>query len=340
MTASPDPRQPRVFAPDDPALVAPPPEIDLGEDAGSPPEREGPVSFRPTAAELNRGIGWGALLFSAMAGLAGLALSLSFARFVAIAFERDDWIGWTAAGLLAVAAVAAAVILVRELVGLVRLARLGRLRRDVDTALRTKDGKLERRTVRSLKALFRARRDLRWGLARLADHERDVRDPGDLLKLADRELIAPLDVAARHTVLKSAKRVSIVTAISPIVWIAMLYVLIENLRMLRGLATLYGGRPGTIGALRLARLVIGHIIATGGLAMTDDLLGQFLGQDLLRRLSRRLGEGAFNGALTARIGTAAIEVTRPLPFLEAPPVRVRDLLPELFRTLRRTQGEK
>ena len=61
------------------------------------------------------------------------------------------------------------------------------------------------------------------------------------------------------------------------------------------------------------------MVATGGIALTDDLLGQFLGQDLLRRLSRRLGEGAFNGALTARIGIAAIEVIRPLPFLAAKP---------------------
>ncbi len=46
-------------------------------------------------------------------------------------------------------------------------------------------------------------------------------------------------------------------------------------------------------------MVVTRIVATGGVAMTDDLLGQFLGQDLLRRLSRRLGEGVFNGALTA-----------------------------------------
>jgi putative membrane protein len=51
----------------------------------------------------------------------------------------------------------------------------------------------------------------------------------------------------------------------------------------------------------------------------------------MRRLSRRLGEGAFNGALTARIGTAAIDVTRPMPFLDTDPIRVRDLLPELLR---------
>jgi putative membrane protein len=165
----------------------------------------------------------------------------------------------------------------------------------------------------------------------LQEHAGDVRDPGELLRLADRELMAPLDAAARRLVLKSAKRVLVVTAMSPMVWVAMLYVMVENVRMLKALATVYGGRPGALGALKLGSLVIGHIVATGGLAMTDDLVGQFLGQDLMRRLSRRLGEGAFNGALTARIGTAAIDVTRPMPFLDADPIRVRDLLPELLR---------
>jgi putative membrane protein len=101
--------------------------------------------------------------------------------------------------------------------------------------------------------------------------------------------------------------------------------------MLRATATLYGGRPGLIGAIRLGRMVVGHLIATGGLALTDDLLGQFLGQDLLRRLSRRLGEGVFNGALTARIGTVAIAICRPLPFIETSPIRLRDFVGELVR---------
>jgi putative membrane protein len=80
--------------------------------------------------------------------------------------------------------------------------------------------------------------------------------------------------------------------------------------------------------------VIAHVIATGGIAMTDDLLGQFVGQDVLRRLSRRLGEGAFNGALTARLGVIAVEVTRPLPYLDAEPLRVREIFSELVRSLR------
>ena len=85
--------------------------------------------------------------------------------------------------------------------------------------------------------------------------------------------------------------------------------------------------------MRLAHLVFAHLLATGGIALTDDLLGQFLGQDILRRLSRRLGEGAFNGALTARIGIAAIEVIRPLPYLAAKPPRVRDVLGEALKPM-------
>jgi putative membrane protein len=117
-------------------------------------------------------------------------------------------------------------------------------------------------------------------------------------------------------------------------WIAMGFVLVENVRMFRSIAGLYGGRPGVLGALRLARLVVGHVIATGGIAMTDDLFGQFVGQDVLRRLSRRLGEGAFNGALTARLGVVAVEVTRPLPNLDSEPLRIREIFSELLRSLR------
>jgi putative membrane protein len=218
----------------------------------------------------------------------------------------------------------------REVMGLLRLSRLGRLRREIDAALATNDRQAEREGLNRLKALYATRPELAWGLARFADHERDIHDGGALAALADRELMAPLDAEARAMVLASAKRVSTVTALSPIALVSVGFVLIENVRLLRLLAGLYGGRPGLIGSLKLGRLVIGHLIGTGGVALTDDLLGQFLGQDILRRLSRRLGEGAFNGALTARMGAAAVQVIRPLPFIEATPIRARDILKELF----------
>jgi putative membrane protein len=328
-----DPRRPRVFAPDDPALVIgkDEPKAGTGEAAALEPDEDAQSPRLPTTADVKQGFRWGAMLLSVMAGLTALAAGVAWTRFIGEALLRNDWVGWIASGLLGLLMLAALVIAGKEVGGLFRLARLGRLKKDIDAALREGDQKRERTAVAALKALFADRHDARWGLQRMSEHERDVHDPGALLRLADRELLAPLDVETRRVVMKAAKRVATVTAMSPMASLAMLYVVAENLRVLRTIATVYGGRPGFTGALRLARLVVGHIVATGGVAMTDDLLGQFLGQDLLRRLSRRLGEGLFNGALTARVGVAAIEVTRPLPFLDAPPIRVRDLLTELWK---------
>lgn len=336
-------RRPRVFQPNDPNLVVapqaaappPPPRKSSAASTGPgtenpPPRRKRPRVPMPTAAGVSRGVRFGAIFGTAIVSLATLAASISFMRFVSIALERDDWIGWTAAALLAAAALSGLVLISREVMGLLRLSRLGRLRRDMDKALAAKDPAAERDGLARLKSLYVTRPEMRWPLARLDQHERDIHDPGSLLALADRELMAPLDAQARLQILRSAKRVSTVTAISPMALVAVGYVLIENVGLLRRLAALYGGRPGVIGSLRLARLVVAHIVGTGGVALTDDLIGQFFGQDILRRLSRRLGEGAFNGALTVRLGAAALDVIRPLPFIDAPPVRARDIVKDMF----------
>jgi putative membrane protein len=331
------PRPPQAFEPDDPAIVIEP-NFEPGDGAAAPDTSPSGVAqpqlARPTLAELGeRGVRWGTLLIMSLAGAALLGAAAWFARLVSVALVRDDWVGWTVLTFVVVATVSALMIVLREIAGYARLSRLGRLKSDVHAALRDRDRKRERKAARRLVDLYADRPDGRWSVRRFREHARDVHDPGELLGLAERDLIVPLDGEARRLITHSAKRVATVTALSPMVLIAVTYVLIENLRMLRALATVYGGRPGTLGAFRLAHMVLTHIVATGGLAMTDDLLGQFLGQDLLRRLSRRLGEGAFNGALTARVGVAAIQVIRPLPFLAAKPPRVRDVLGEVLRPL-------
>jgi putative membrane protein len=333
MTDTREPRRPQAFAADDPAIVNEPVYGAADAPDAASAAAEAPLA-RPTLADLGRrGLRWGTLLVAALSGAALLGLGAWFARLVSAALVRDDWLGWTTLALLVVAAFAAIMLALRELVGYSRLARLGRLKAEVAAALRDRDQRRERKAVRRLADLYAARPSLAAGVRQLRTHARDVHGTGELLALADRDLIANLDTEARGLITRASKRVATVTALSPMVLIAVGYVLVENLRLLRALATLYGGRPGMLGALRLARLVLAHILATGGIAMTDDLLGQFLGQDLLRRLSRRLGEGAFNGALTARIGVAAIDVIRPLPYLAAKPPRVRDILGAVLKPM-------
>ena len=54
---------------------------------------------------------------------------------------------------------------------------------------------------------------------------------------------------------------------------------------------------------------------TGSIAVGDSLVQQIVGHGLAAKLSARLGEGVVNGLMTVRIGIAAMDTTRPLPFI-------------------------
>ncbi|MCH9807174.1 MAG: TIGR01620 family protein [Alphaproteobacteria bacterium] len=284
--------------------------------------------------ERRQRFGWLGTLVAATFALAALAFSLWYAHFVSTAVLRDDWLGWAARGLATIIVIAIVVLVLRELLGIWRLSRLGRLRSDANKAINLDDIRIARKAVSRLKANLSGHRDLRWELDRFREQERHKRDARSLLGLADRILLEQADSRAQELIYQSARRVGVVSAVVPIAFVVVLFVLFENLRMVRRVAGNYGGQPGFLGGLRLFTWIIGHIAASGVIALTDDLWGQFFGQDLLRRVSARLGEGAFNGALTARLGVAAISICRPLPFVEARPPRARDIFYQAFPDLR------
>jgi len=277
------------------------------------------------------GFRWGALLVTALTGLIGLSASLWFASLVDGLLARQDWIGWLAIALMALAAFTSSVIVIREIWALMRLSRLGRLRQEAARALTHGDKAAADDVARRVGALYRHRHDLEWARARLAEHDNDIMDAAERLNLTERELMGPLDGQARAIVAEAAKRVSVLTAISPIALIDIAFVAVQNMGMLRRLASLYGARPGAIGLFRLARMVVTHLVLTGGIAIGDDLLQQVIGHGVTAKLSARLGEGVVNGALTARIGIAAIDVCRPLPFIKAERPRIRDIVASLAR---------
>ncbi|MBV8752429.1 MAG: DUF697 domain-containing protein, partial [Hyphomicrobiales bacterium] len=73
-----------------------------------------------------------------------------------------------------------------------------------------------------------------------------------------------------------------------------------------------------------------HLAMTGGMAAGDSLIQQMLGHGVAAKVSARLGEGVLNGLLTARLGLAAIEVARPLPFTALAKPALADLVPDLI----------
>ena len=177
-----------------------------------------------------------------------------------------------------------------------------------------------------LTALYAGRADAEWGRARLAERRGDVMDAETLLHLAETELLGPLDQAARREVESAARTVATVTALVPLALADVLTALTANLRMIRRVAEIYGGRAGFVGGWRLTRTVLTHLLATGAVAVGDDLIHSVAGGSILSKLSRRFGEGIVNGALTARVGVAAMEVCRPLPFAALQRPRVTNLV--------------
>ncbi len=110
----------------------------------------------------------------------------------------------------------------------------------------------------------------------------------------------------------------------------MLFVAAQALRLIRRIAEIYGGRPGLLGAWRLARAVGSHLAITGGMAVGDSLMQTILGHGIAAKISARLGEGVLNGLLTARIGLSAMAVCRPMPYFAQKPPGVREVAPFLF----------
>ncbi len=283
---------------------------------------------------------WVRLLGAALGGLLVLAIGLAIDNLIRDLFARTDWLGWLGTGLAAIALAAFIAIVVREIIGLLRLRHIDHIRLSGAQAAEQDDRKAARAVAREIISLYANRPETARGRAALNDHIDEIIDGRDLIGLAETELLLPLDETAKTMVMSSAKRVALLTAVSPRAFVDLIFVATEILRSIRQLATLYGGRPGVLGFLRLARAAFTHLAVTGGMAAGDSVLQPILGHGIAARLSARLGEGVVNGLLTARIGIAAIDVCRPLPFVTGRPPRLSDVMSELARVAKSGEKEK
>lgn len=259
--------------------------------------------------------------WSTILALLGAAVSVAAWDFASGLITRVPVLGWAVTVGLGVALLLAILMGLRELAALALLRRVDGLRQSARTV--GQDLKAANDLVARMDRLYAQREDLSWGRARLAERRGELMDADAVLQLAEAELLVPLDAAALREVEAAARQVAMVTALVPLALADVVTALLSSMRMIRRVAEIYGGRGGFFSSWRLTRAVLSHLVVTGAVAVGDDLLEPILGGTVLSKLSRRFGEGLVNGALTARVGIAAIEVCRPMPFQPGRKPKVR-----------------
>lgn len=273
---------------------------------------------------------WGGLFFSALTGLISLALTVWAWNFVEDLFSRSAILGTIGLVLAGATGLAALVFLGKEIIALMRQNRVAKLHVALAAAREADDSKAARNLVTELCGLYDRRPETGAARAQMRSYLGQIIDGRDLIDLAERNLVAPLDDAARKEIATAAKRVSVVTAVSPRAALDVIFVAGQAIVLIRRIADIYGGRPGLLGFFKLARSVGAHLAVTGAIAVGDTLLQQVVGHGVAARLSAKLGEGVLNGLLTARIGLSAMAVCRPTPFVTEKQPGVGDVAPFLF----------
>ena len=265
-------------------------------------------------AKTPRKLRLGALFAASVGALLTLTVGLWAEQLIADFFTRSPLLGWIASGLVAVAGITIVAMAAREITSIMRLNSVEKFRKRSTAVIAQDDSRKARKLLEDLAGFTKSNPLTAQGRENLRAMEGDVIDAADLVAIAERELFTGLDRQAKAMVLQSAKRVSVVTAVSPRALIDVGFVLFESGRLIRRISQLYGCKPGSIGFLKLVRDVAAHLAVTGSIAVGDSLVQQLIGHGLAAKLSARLGEGVVNGLMTVRIGIAAMETARPLPF--------------------------
>ncbi|MGB0960826.1 MAG: YcjF family protein [Halocynthiibacter sp.] len=298
--------------------------LDIDDEADITPETAPEIIDTPPATGevmqkvIRRGArkksGIARLFWWSFAAVGGLLISVALYETSLNFVARYPMLGKVLLALFVVLALTALVFVVKELVALMRLRSLDVFRKRAVHVRHSGQTDDARDFVTALGKLYKSREGAKWGIERAKTQSADMVDAGPILDMTEREVLAPLDAEAVLEIENAARQVALATAIVPLAFADVAVAFAANMRMIRQIAEIYGGRGGVIGNWRLVRAVFAHLLATGMVAIGDDFIGSIAGGSVIGKISRRFGEGMINGALTARVGVATMEICRPMEF--------------------------
>ncbi|MDB4807103.1 TIGR01620 family protein [Pseudomonadales bacterium] len=136
----------------------------------------------------------------------------------------------------------------------------------------------------------------------------------------ERAFIEPLDQEALRRIGDMSLQSCIVVAVSPWATVDMMLALWRSMKLIDEVAQVYGIRPSLRNRYKLLRLVIHQLAFVGASeVLVDELLEEMGSVSLVSQFSAKIAQGLGAGIYTAKIGLAAMYVSRPVEFCSEKP---------------------
>jgi len=164
----------------------------------------------------------------------------------------------------------------------------------------------------------------------------DYSNDREAIKHIDNIFLKPLDEEATRRVSNYCVQTGVGVAISPWASLDMLLSLWRSVKMIDDVAQVYGVRPSLPNRLRLFRRVVNQLLFVGATELlTESVLAEFGFQGITSSLSARAGQGIGAGFYTAKIGIAAMRVTRPIAFTASNKPKMSAVAGEMVSKIKR-----
>lgn len=295
-------------------------------------EREGQVEGIVNAALKPKRSCWRKMVYGALT-LLGVSVVAQFVQWIYQSWQQQDWSALgvaVAGGMIVFAGIGS---LASEWRRLYRL-RMRSEERDTAKALLQHHGVGKGREFCERLASQAGIEQHNPALQRWRAALHDTHNDREVVLLYSKWVQPVLDAQARTEISRYAAESALMIAVSPLAVVDMAFIAWRNIRLINRIAALYGIELGYFSRIRLFRLVLLNIIFSGVSEMVREVGMDWLSQDITARLSARAAQGIGVGLLTARLGIKAMELCRPLPWIEGDKPKLGDFRRQLITQLK------
>ncbi|WP_298635199.1 YcjF family protein [uncultured Umboniibacter sp.] len=199
-----------------------------------------------------------------------------------------------------------------------QLSNYETLRTDAERALVQRSVKLKNAWQKDAERYFN-NPDMQRLLTKVSNDAGDYGDSREFVLAIDRALCQHQDKQAQKLIAETAKKSALAVGISPFATLDMMLVFWHSLRLVDGIAKIYGLRPNGRVRYQLAHKMLRNTFSMGASEIGLQTILPELGLGMGSQLLGRVGQGIGAGVLMSRLGLEALNAVRPVPFHESPP---------------------